>query len=86
MANVLLSGSFLNAQREILENLTIFDELDLTDTKIWQNNGFVLVESYPQLNYEDKQIFDELAALACANYLSENLIKLILQILIMMWS
>jgi cell division protease FtsH len=67
-----LTEEFLTAQRKNLKKITIFDQLGLIDAGTTQENTLVLAEVYPQLNGQHKTIFDELAALACAHYLSEN--------------
>lgn len=69
-----LSENFLALQAKLLKNTSIFDEFnfEINTSPAKQLNTFVITETYPQLNGEDKKIFDELAALACACYLSEN--------------
>ena len=69
-----LSETFINTQLKHLDDLTIFDEFDFevaTESK-QLHKDFVISDVYPQLSGTDKEIFDELAALACACYLSEN--------------
>lgn len=69
-----LSDTFINTQLKHLDDLTIFDEFDFevaTESK-QAPKDFVISEVYPQLSGTDKEIFDELAVLACACYLSEN--------------
>ncbi|MCG6202324.1 AAA family ATPase [Psychromonas antarctica] len=84
----ILEESFLRTQCDILysqlENegmlsdqtvndiakLTVLDR-ELLDEAIFVK-PFILANSYPLLNSDDKQLFDEISIIACANYLSEN--------------
>lgn len=66
------SETFLITQGDTLPDIPSITEIHLSDESTKQDSTFVLADTYPQLNGEDKQIFDELAALSCAIYLSEN--------------
>jgi cell division protease FtsH len=69
-----LSETFLNEQNQLLNNSLLFDVVGTAKNELeTKDKGvFLITDTYPQLCAEDKKIFDELAVLACSNYLCEN--------------
>ena len=70
----LLSAKFINKQKKHLsgEEAFVVSSPAENNLKNKVRKPFLLTETYPQLNGEDKKIFNELAVLASAMYLSKT--------------
>ncbi|MCL1046861.1 AAA family ATPase [Shewanella electrodiphila] len=70
-----LSTTFIDKQNEYFLSSVIADAIEASKVKseTYAKGSFSITEAYPKLNGVDKKIFQELAVLACASYLSDNL-------------
>jgi len=69
----LLSEAFLKEQNKKLNDSVLIDVIGEAKNKLApEGKAFVIAEVYPELNGENKVIFDELSVLASANYLTDN--------------